>query len=54
MKILSPRGWKPPIGYSNGIAPPQLVVIVEILVAQRQAVDPLGQHLLDAVLRQPR
>jgi len=33
---------------------PQLVVIVEVLIAQRQTVDPLRQHLLDAVLGQPR
>lgn len=28
MKILSPRGWKPPIGYSNGIAASGTVVFV--------------------------
>jgi hypothetical protein len=30
-----------------------LVVVVQILIAQRQTVHPLGQHLLDAVLGQP-
>jgi len=28
MKILSPRGWEPPIGYSNGIAASGTVVFI--------------------------
>jgi len=28
MKVLQPRGWKPPVGYANGIAPSGTVVFV--------------------------
>ncbi|MFL6566836.1 MAG: RidA family protein [Burkholderiales bacterium] len=28
MKLLQPRGWKPPVGYANGIAASGIVVFV--------------------------